>query len=488
MLDDPAGQSVPLRVALSSSPSAPVPQPIRVLIVEDREDDYRYVSMLLLRSKLPGAAYEIGWAPSYEEGRRAVMSRQYDVGLFDYQLGGYTGLDLLRSVQREGCEMPIILLTGYDSVEIDHEASQAGAADYLCKVDLNTVQLERAIRYARRRALMLSELRRSNNLLNNVLATLPALAGRINGEGVVIETQGTDLAGGDIRSDRLLGKIFTDVFPQSRAFVEAALRGEPANFSIHGGPAEDNWFIDVFVSREGAVGDGATFFARDVTARRRLEQQLLTVSDAEQQRIGADLHDGLGQQLTGLACMAAALREKLQSTQPAEAPQADLIAKLANDAVEQSRALARGLSPVQLEQHGLISALEDLTYQSQLLHRVECRFLAKGKPPRPNHIAAIHLYRITQEAIHNAVRHGEARRIEVSLISTAAGNRLIVEDDGRGFDPKKSRQVSSRGLRLMGFRANIIGGILSVKSQPGKGARIECFFGNLTPESNANEN
>ena len=569
-------------------------KPVKVLIVEDREDDYRYLAMLLLRTTLADA-YVLTWAPTFDEGLRAIASNEFDVGLFDYQLGNGTGLDLLREAQKRGCEMPVILLTGFDSAEIDHEASQAGAADYLCKVDLTTIQLERAIRYARRHASMLAELRRTTSLLDGILTSLPVLASRVDAEGAllesrghglqvisanegelvgtnlltaypqvaddvrhairggtanflwefrngershyfdsyfrfdeergsgaigfsvnvtarveaelernrqnqllrsimrslpsiagrldsngkVIEAQGAGLAHCGIHPQALVGKVFVDVFPQSRAYIASALRGEAANFSLTGRSDEKEWYVDFFVSCDAEQGSGVTFFGRDMTDRRRLEQALLSASDAEQQRIGADLHDGLGQQLTGLACLAAALRERLQASNPNDAAQADMIARIANEATEQSRALARGLSPVQLEQHGLSSALEDLTFQSQRLHRIECRFRTRGQLPQPDHLTAIHLYRITQEAIHNAVRHGEARSIHVSLISSRSAHRLVIEDNGRGFVPEQSVDMSSRGLKLMGFRANMIGGTLSISSHPGRGTRVECLFGDL---------
>jgi len=572
-------------------------KPVKVLIVEDREDDYRYLAMLLLRTTLADA-YVLTWAPTYDEGVKAIVVGDYDVGLFDYRLGKGTGLDLLREAQKRGCEMPVILLTGFDSAEIDHEASQAGAADYLCKVELTTIQLERAIRYARRQASTLAELRRTTRLLDGILSSLPVLASRVDADGNVlesrghglqivgfdqgelvgtnmlkaypkiaddirhairggsanfvwefkhgershyfdnyfrfdeerghgaigfsvnvtarveaeaernrqtqllrsvmknlpsvagrldttgrvIEAQGSGLAHCGILAPEMVGRLFVEMFPRSRTYLAAALKGESVNFSLTGRVDEQDWHVDFFVSCDPEQDLGVTFFGRDMTDRRRLEHALLTATDSEQQRIGADLHDGLGQQLTGLACLAAALRERLQASQPNDAAQADLIARIANEATEQSRALARGLSPVQLEHHGLSSALEDLTFQSQRLHRIECRFRTRGQLPQPDHLTAIHLYRITQEAIHNAVRHGEARSIHVSLISGRSAHRLVIEDNGKGFDPQSPGEVGSRGLKLMGFRANIIGGTLTVTSHPGRGTRVECLFGDLNPK------
>src|SRR5438552_10638634 len=118
---------------MATSPSA---KSIKVLVVEDREDDFRYLTFLLGRSGL--GAYQLSWAPTYAMGQKMLREGGFDVALFDYQLGDGTGIDLLREAQSDGCEMPIILLTGNDSAAVDQEASQAGAADFLCKTGLNS--------------------------------------------------------------------------------------------------------------------------------------------------------------------------------------------------------------------------------------------------------------------------------------------------------------------------------------------------------------
>lgn len=552
------------------STAAPA-KPISVLVVEDHEDDFRYLSFLLSRNAPD--AYALQWASSYAEGLRAVRECRYDVALFDYRLGGGTGIDLLREAQACGCEMPIILLTGHDSAEVDQEASQVGAADYLCKTGLNSTELERAIRYAMRQAAMTAALRQSQQqlelfmrsvpcavgirdeagrllfqndlfarhfqhdqlqppigpssaveswpyahdgrhwlvnsfgmvdahgarlqgfaaiditarieaeaernrqtqLLTSIVRSLPAIVGRLDGEGRVIEAQGSGVERTGLRAEALIGERFAECFPQSAVAIAEALRGETANFTISGHADNQAWQAEFFVMADSDRQAGATFFGRDVTERRWLEQRLLTISDAEQQRIGADLHDGLGQQLTGMACLAAALRDRLKKSAPAEAENADLIARLASESVAQTRALARGLCPVQLEKNSLGSALEDLTYQAQLLHGIECRYRAEGPPPHCEHLTAIHLYRITQEAIHNATRHGGARHVLVSLTSRGPQHRLAIKDDGRGFDVARVLGVGA-GLRLMRYRANMIGGTFSIESDPERGTQVSVLF------------
>ncbi|ACB73335.1 hybrid sensor histidine kinase/response regulator [Opitutus terrae] len=548
------------------------PTTIHVLVVEDHEDDFRYLAFLLGRSGT--ANYHLSWASSYAAGQAMLRQGGFDVGLFDYRLGGGTGLDLLREAHETGCTIPIILLTGHDSAEVDQEASQAGAADYLCKTGLTGTELERTIRYAMRHAAMTTalrqsqqqlelfmrsvpcavgirdqqgqllfqnelfaryfkdggllervgpssfvealpysqgdrhwlvnsfamvnaegqrlqgfaaidiservrmenELRRTTSLLSSIMRSLPAIAGRLDASGRVVEAQGSGLDRTGLAPENLLGRVFAAQYPPSAMAIAQALQGESANFSLTGKVGAQEWQVEFFVTADSDRAGGAAFFGRDVTERRWLEQRLLTISDAEQQRIGADLHDGLGQQLTGMACLAAALRDRLKKTTPAEAENADLIARLASESVAQSRALARGLCPVQLEKNSLTSALEDLTYQAQLLHGSECRFRAEGAPPQCEHLAAIHLYRITQEAIHNAARHGGAKHILVHLAPKAGQYCLTIKDDGRGFDLNAARAATGSGLRLMSYRANMIGGTFSAESSPERGTQVSVLF------------
>ncbi|HRE81826.1 MAG TPA: response regulator, partial [Opitutaceae bacterium] len=197
-------------------------KPVKVLIVEDREDDYRYLAMLLLRTTLADA-YVLTWAPTFEEGLKEIAAQEFDVGLFDYQLGKGTGLDLLRETRKRGSEMPVILLTGFDSAEIDHEASQAGAADYLCKVELTTIQLERAIRYARRHASMLIELRRTTSLLDGILSSLPVLACRVDSEGTIIESRGHGQQIIGLKEGELNGTNMMQAFPSIAGDIQHAI-------------------------------------------------------------------------------------------------------------------------------------------------------------------------------------------------------------------------------------------------------------------------
>lgn len=458
---------------------------IRVLVVEDREDDFHFLSHVFRHTR--NSAYRLDWAPTYAEGLAAVRRAEHDIALFDYSLGADTGVDLLREAQALGCTMPILLLTGHDNAEIDAAALAAGAVDFLSKATLDHVHLERAVRYALRQAEMRASLRRSQQQLELFMQSLPVLAGRIDEGGCVTEARGAGLENAGMKPEEMVGVNFLAHYPQSIDAVREALEGGSASFNLSGRNADDvEWHAEFFVMFDAAQGEGATFVGRDVSQRRWLERRLLTVSDAEQQRIGADLHDGLGQLLTGLSCLAAAQRDRLKQSAPKEVAAAETIAQLASDAIAQSRALARGLCPVQIENAGLMVALEELAGQARTLHGVECHFEAKGSAPQCDHLAAMHVYRITQEAINNAVRHGKARTIRVSLTSRRNQHRLTISDDGCGFETAAHRRSAGGGLRLMGYRAAMIGGLLSTESRPGHGTRVICHFSTF-PSPHENE-
>jgi signal transduction histidine kinase len=218
---------------------------------------------------------------------------------------------------------------------------------------------------------------------------------------------------------------------------------------------------------------------------RDLQRQLLEITDTEQRRIGHDLHDGLGQHLTGIAFMSKLIEQRLAAKQHPEADAAHKIAGLVNKAIGWTRDLARGLAPVDLErEEGLASALKQLTDSAGELYGAQVRLEVAGEIPIQDTSAAIHLYRITQEALNNAIRHGKPRNIVVRLTRVTGRATIGVEDDGTGFDAAaplrqdadSSHESGGMGLRIMGYRAKMIGGTLEVCSRPGGGTVVTCTY------------
>lgn len=215
-------------------------------------------------------------------------------------------------------------------------------------------------------------------------------------------------------------------------------------------------------------------FVRDISERRRLENEILEISEREKRRIGQDLHDDLGQRLTGIELMSRVLENRLKSSSPSDSRHAAEIARLVRDAIGRTRQLARGLTPMVSSAEGLVSALEDLARSTRLASGIECAFDARGVEGEFGDLVATHLFRIAQEAVSNATRHSGASRIEIVVRETAGDFRLMVRDNGKGLPGADRRQGRGLGLRLMQYRAGIIGGSFLVESQPEGGVTVAC--------------
>ena len=214
--------------------------------------------------------------------------------------------------------------------------------------------------------------------------------------------------------------------------------------------------------------------ATDITERRRLEAEVLEISEREQRRIAQDLHDGLGQHLTGVVHLVAGLQARLGERSLAEAADAARIVKLLDDAVAQTRSLARGLHPVPAETGGLMASLEQLAEMVRDLFRTDCRFECPQSVLLPDNVMATHLYRIAQEAVNNAIKHGRASQIRIGLAQTSDWISLTVRNNG-GPVPAKRVRKEGLGLRTMQYRASMIGGSLMIVSDARHETTVACM-------------
>lgn len=201
------------------------------------------------------------------------------------------------------------------------------------------------------------------------------------------------------------------------------------------------------------------------------EKQILAVSEGERQRIGADLHDNLGQQLTAIELLCHSLQEDLHG-QSALKAQMGQICRYLQEAVAQTRQLARGLMPVPFDGGGLADGLSEMV--RRMNHdRVQCEFVCVAPVEILDNTIANQLFRIAQEAVNNATKHAQARKVIVTLSQDKNGVLLQIEDNGQGF-PKSKQASLGLGLQIMRHRANVIGAALETKSLPGKGVKVTC--------------
>lgn len=206
--------------------------------------------------------------------------------------------------------------------------------------------------------------------------------------------------------------------------------------------------------------------------RKRLQQQILEITERERRRIGQDLHDGLGQHLAGMELMMQALEIDVANVSKAAA-KIGKISEYLRQAIRQSKSLARGLSPVDLQASGLMSALEELASNVSTMFSVTCTFRCSRPVLVSDNAAATHLFRIAQEAATNAIKHGQARRIEIELRRENGQLLVSVRDNGKGFDAQAERD-GSMGLSGMRYRAQMIGGKLNIEPGKGGGTIVTC--------------
>ena len=214
----------------------------------------------------------------------------------------------------------------------------------------------------------------------------------------------------------------------------------------------------------------------EMAERERLEKEILSVSERERRLIGHDLHDSLCQHLTGTALAGQVLGEKLAAKSLPEADDAYRVVELTEQGITLARNLARGLSPFQLEADGLQGSLETLASSVSDQFGIACRFECGAMPDIADIATATHLYRIAQEAISNAVRHGKAKHTTNTLAMEDDGCALRIEDDGTGL-PEPQPAHPGMGLRIMQHRAAMIGGAFRI-ARATKGTVATCTFSN----------
>jgi len=469
---------------------APPPTPARanILLVDDRPD-----RLLALEAILSHLGQNLVKAQSGKEALRCLLHEDFAVILLDVKMPGLDGFETAALIrQRKNSEhTPIIFISAIHETETHLLKGYAlGAVDFLLtpivpevlrtKVSA-FVEIFRKTEQLRQQAerLRLSE-ERFRLLVEGVrdyaLCMLDATG------HVASWNAGAEQITGH-RAEEIIGRHFSHFYP-----AEEVKRGTPSHHllvSAAEGRVEDegwrvrkdgsrfwaNVIITALCDEQGKL-HGFAKVTRDITARRRLEKEILEISDREQHRIGQDLHDDLCQRLAGIEFMSQFLEQNLAPKSRPEASTAAEITKLVRETIARTRDLARGLSPVMLETDGLRSALQELAANTEKLFNVSCEFQGDFSISIDNAVAT-HLYRIAQESVSNALKHGKAKRLIVSLTQANDRLALTIKDNGSGF-PKIAHKTRGMGLRIMQYRAGMIGGSLTVQRQPDGGTSVTC--------------
>ena len=334
-------------------------------------------------------------------------------------------------------------------------------------------------------------LQEERNVVSAILHTVGALVVVLDPEGSIIRFNRA--------CERTTGYSFAEVAGQ-KIWDLLMVPDEVDRFkSVLQQPRSDQFPSDYegyLVKRDGArrliawsstvlPGNGGTptyFIATgiDITERKHLEKTILEISAREQRRIGQDLHDGLGQHLTGIAFMSKVQEQKLMEKGMPEAGDAAKIVNLVNEAINKTRELARGLLPVVSDAQGLMSALRQWAAEVEDLFAVSCRFQCFTPVLIHDDAVATHLYYVAREAVNNAIKHGHARQIVIRLAADQRQGALTIQDDGDGISSTVPGN-KGMGLHLMNYRARMVGGSLEVQRVPTGGTIVTCLFPVMPP-------
>lgn len=345
--------------------------------------------------------------------------------------------------------------------------------ELLSLVTARTVQLQQETERHKATSLQLSE---ALSRLRAIIAGVPIIIFAVDRKGIITFEDGRALTALGVKPGTHVGQNVQLAYAQSSELLEhmrRALAGEEFNGLVQiGSVTLETWYTPER-GPDGAVC-GYTGVAINVTDRRRLERQILEISDREQDRIGQEIHDGLCQQLVSLAFDANSLANELSAKQLPQARTAQRIADFLDGAITEARQLARGLFPIRVEAQGLASALEELARTTRERFAIQCRFELGNMAQVKTKSVSTHLYRIAQEAVNNAIKHSRAKAILLRLAAEEGRLRLDIEDDGIGIPPARLKEARGMGLHIMDYRARTIGGTFCCRPGSTGGTRICC--------------
>ena len=469
-------------------------QPVTVFVVDDDLGLVRLVERALQR-----AGHTTASATSGRDAIRWLGTHRPTLLLLDLKLRDLEAPELISQLETLGRTVPFLVITGQGDERVAVDLMKRGALDYVVKdaqfLDRLPAVVQRALAQIEREH-RLAAAEQALRYSEALLATAQQIA-HLGGYEIELTTPlkarwsnelfrilGVEPGGLEPLSDDFFNRyVHPDDRDLVRATIEAGIRAPHA------------WQIEYRIVRpDGEVrhlqsasqlvvhGGGARRIVGtmlDITERRRLEQEIINISEQEQRRIGQDLHDGICQQLAGIELMSQVLAQALAPKTKKHSAQAGQIAAHVRETIAQTRMLAHGLCPVVLESEGLMSALQELAHSTTQIFGVNCTFHCEHSVPVHNPSTATHLYRIAQEAVANALKHGQATQIEIGLAAQPNRVFLAVKDNGCGIPTLPPR--TGAGLRIMQYRAGMIGGSVVIQRGEPDGTTVACSVHQSAP-------
>jgi len=502
-------------------------RPLRVLLVEDSENDATLLELALQRTGFSTQCERVETA----EGLSAALDRQdWDVVIADYVMPQFDGLSALAVVKEKGFDLPFIIFSGHITDDTAVAAMKAGAHDYVMKDNLTRLgpAVERELRDVEvRRARKLTEkkLWEEHAFRSAIENSIPSgiVVLNLDGKQTYVNPAFCEMVGWS--ESELIGARAPFAYwpPEEVETITAAMtrvieghvppEGFELRFCRSSGERFDvlvlitalrdsfdnvsGWLSSItdITGRKKAeaelrrsheelehrvqerTADLSTANSRlksEIAERRRLEHELLDITEKERRRIGLDLHDDLGQKLAGVALMAKGLQLRLAKQRASESSDAGKIHELLEQAMSHARDLARDLATLDFSENDLPSAIEKLATHVKDAFGIACRFKSDDAIPPLETNVVRQLYKIAQEALTNAIKHGKAKQVSIQLTNGSNRLALTIRNSGAPF-PSVVGRSAGMGLRIMNYRANLIGASLEIKPGDPEGTVVTCL-------------
>jgi two-component system sensor histidine kinase UhpB len=499
---------------------------LQILVVEDSENDALLLTLAIERSGVRCVCHRVETA---ETMAAALRSREWDAVIADYVLPNFDGLAALAMVKEFGLDVPFIIVSGHITDDTAVAAMKAGAHDYVMKDKL--ARLAPAIAREMRDAGVRRAQRASKAALWDEQAFRGAIEISIPSGIAVVDLDGRQSYVNSAFC-RMVGWTEAELIdrkppfdywpPEERDNITASLGKVVEGHAPPGGlelrlqrsngerfdtlmlvtalrDSFDNvtgWLSSItditqrkqaedalrrsheelearVRQRTADLSAANTQLQAALVERRRLEHELLEITDKERRRIGLNLHDDLGQKLTGIALMLKGLQVSLARSGSADAREAAKIHKLIQETMNQTRDLSHDLVTMDVHETDLVSAMERLVSRTQRTFDISCRFRHETAMPSLDAGAVSQLCKITQEAVTNAIKHGTARNVEINLTNGIGRLLLEIRNDGAPF-PSVLSANAGIGLHIMSYRANLIGASLEIKPDDPQGTIVTC--------------
>ncbi|PTX98918.1 PAS domain-containing protein [Opitutus sp. ER46] len=465
------------------------PKSAHILVVDDDEG-----LCLLMAEALRADHLTVATAGSGAAALAWLEAHTPDLMLLDLKMRDVGGQALVKRLKQHRTPVPFLVVTGQGDEKVAVDVMKQGALDYVMKdsglLDLLPGVVRRALEAIERDR----QLAQTQASLRESEARFAA-AMRATNDGVWEWRIPDDSAYFSPRWKAILGfqpNEIPDVrdewrrriHPQDeervqvafRDFLTDAIHTFSIEYRMQHKDGSYRWIHSRAVLERDVAGRPLRMIGAnaDITDRKQLEKELTSISDREQRRIGQDLHDGLGQQLTAIEFMCQSLRADLKDAAPEIREQVVAMGAFLRQAITQTRALAHGLTAFMLDASGLQGALAELAETTGALGRVKVRFSCPAPVRVKDGETAVHLYRIAQEAIGNALKHSRATEIYVSLVDEDGVVTLRVSDNGTGLPKADEVGDAGVGMRVMDHRAATIGANLSISSRRNRGVTVTC--------------